>query len=58
MSLAVRAWRSRENAREALAADDWIAVADLVDEAQRLQDTPAGRALAAVARVLNTLPAN
>ena len=49
MSLAVRAWRLREAAREALAAEDWVSARELAGGAQRLHDTPAGRALLAVA---------
>ena len=51
MSLAVRAWRSRESAREALAAEDWVSARELASGAQRLHDTPAGRALLAVTLV-------
>jgi len=52
MSLAVRAWRARESAREALAAEDWPSARDLAGQAQRLHDTPAGRALSIVARLM------
>jgi hypothetical protein len=53
MSMAVRAWRSRESAREALAAEDWVAARELASQAQRLHDTPAGRALLAVTLCVN-----
>jgi predicted amidophosphoribosyltransferase len=49
MSLAVRAWRSRESARDALAAEAWASARELASQAQRLHDTPAGRSLLAVA---------
>ena len=45
MSFAVRAWRSRESARDALELRDWVTAHNLATEAQRLHDTPAGRAL-------------
>jgi hypothetical protein len=48
MSLAVRAWRCREKARERLAEEDWARARALAAEAQRLQDTAAGRALVRV----------
>lgn len=48
MSLAVRAWRSRESARDALGTQDWVSAHHLAAEAQRLHDTPAGRALLTV----------
>ena len=53
MSLAVRAWRSRESAREALAAQDWASARELASGAQRMHDTPAGRALRAVTLCVN-----
>ena len=55
MSLAVRAWRSRESARAALAAQDWVSARELASGAQRLHDTPAGRALLAVSLCVNRL---
>jgi hypothetical protein len=48
MSLAVRAWHARESARAALAAEEWESARTLANEAQRLHDTPGGRALLAV----------
>jgi predicted amidophosphoribosyltransferase len=49
MSLEVRAWKLRLSAREALAAGDGPGALRLASQAQHLQDTPAGRALLAVA---------
>lgn len=49
MSVAVRAWRLRESARDALDTGDWGTAQDCAAAAQRLQDTPAGRALLAIA---------
>ncbi|MGB7761416.1 MAG: hypothetical protein WBL61_16420 [Bryobacteraceae bacterium] len=57
MSLAVRASRSRESAREALAAQDWASARKLAGQAQRLHDTPAGRSLLAAASCLDRMNA-
>jgi hypothetical protein len=53
MSLAVRAWHSRESARQALAAEDWVSALEMARGAQRLHETPAGRALLAVTLCVN-----
>ena len=55
MSLAVRAWRSRESARDALATQDWVSAHNLATDAQRLHDTPAGRALLTVTTCVASL---
>jgi predicted amidophosphoribosyltransferase len=52
MSLAVRAWRARENSRVAIGAGEWASARDLAAEAQRLHATPAGRALGVVTRCM------
>lgn len=55
MSLAVRAWRSRESARDALGTRDWVSAHSLATEAQRLHDTPAGRVLLTVTSCVASL---
>jgi hypothetical protein len=54
MSLAVRAWCSRASARDALGAEDWATAHNLATEAQRLHDTPPGRAILAVTSCVNS----
>ena len=49
MKLAVRAWRLRQSAREALAGGDFDRARGLAASAQRLHSTGTGAALAAVA---------
>jgi predicted amidophosphoribosyltransferase len=49
MSLEVRAWKLRRSAREALAAGDGPQALRQASLAQRLHDTPPGRALVTVA---------
>jgi hypothetical protein len=45
MLLALKSWRLRESAREALAAGDLELAAGLAEEAQGTHRTPAGEAL-------------
>lgn len=52
MLLAARAWRLRQEAGEALAAGRFDSARRLAEEAERLQSTPRGRALAAAALCL------
>lgn len=53
MALAARAYRLRQAARAALAAGDFAGAHEAVEAAQRIQDTPAGRGIAAVAAWLS-----
>jgi hypothetical protein len=50
MLLAVRAWKLRQAAREALAAGNFVSARRLAEEAQKLQSTPAGWSIHAVAQ--------
>lgn len=50
MHLAARAWRLRRAAREALAEEDFASALRLLEEAESLQSTSAGSALARVAK--------